>query len=143
MKPRSVSWLFLLATLALPRFASAQTLPPVSVSLCELLKDQKTYDGRQVQVRGKINLEFEDFSIYDVRCNQSPDVWLMFGGDVATPTTSMWGDTKRIPGKDISFSGVEYPLVKDAWFDEFIKHVTAREQTRPAYRTSATPIRVV
>jgi hypothetical protein len=138
MRPRRVSWLFLLTTLALPSFASAQSLPPVSVSLCELLKDPKAYDGKQVQVRGKISLEFEEFSIYDLRCNQSPDVWLMFGGDVATPIMSMWGDRKRIPGKNISFSGVEYTLAKDASFDEFFSHVTERENKKPLYRVTAT-----
>jgi hypothetical protein len=137
--------LSVLFILFFPSFAAAQSVPtatptidPVSVSLCEILKTPQGYNGKEIQIRGKINLEFEDFSIYDLRCNQSPDVWLMFGGDVATPIMSMWGDTKRAPGKDISFSGVEYPLVKDASFDEFIKHVTAREKKRPAYRVTAT-----
>jgi hypothetical protein len=137
-KPKTYFWLILLTTLLLPGTISAQSHSPVSVSLCDLLKEPKTYDGKQIRVRGRINLEFEDFSIYDMKCNYSPDVWLMFGGDVATPIMSMWGDTKRIQGKNISFSGVEYTLAKDASFDEFFKHVTARENKKPAYRVTAT-----
>jgi hypothetical protein len=124
--------------MALPGATSAQSSPPVSVSLCELLKNPKTYQGKEIQVRGKVNLEFEDFTIYDLKCNNFADIWLMLGGDAATPIMSMWGDTKRTPGKNLFFSGKEYTLVKDASFDDFIKHVTAREKKRPQYRVTAT-----
>jgi hypothetical protein len=137
MKPSTLFWLFLLITLSSPGFISAQSHSAVSVPLCDLLKNPKTYDGKPIQVRGRINLEFEDFTIYDMHCNYSPDVWLMFGGDVATPIASMWGDTKRPKGKNIQFAGVEYPLIKDASFDEFMKHVTARRNKKPVYRVTA------
>ena len=136
VKQRFFLWLFLLVALLIPRIVSAQS--PVSLPLCDLLKDPKPYEGKRVQVHRKINLEFEDFTIYDMQCNHSPDIWLMFGGDVATPTMSMWGDTKRTPGKNVTFSGVEYQLLKDASFDEFFEHVTAREHKKPAYRVTAT-----
>jgi len=138
MKPTTLSALCLLAAMVLTTIASAQSPPPASVPLCELLKNPKTYDGKEIQVRGKVNLEFEDFTIYDLKCNNFADIWLMLGGDAATPIMSMWGDTNRAPGKNLSFLGKEYALAKDASFDDFIKHVTAREKKKPQYRVTAT-----
>ena len=138
MKQVTFFALCVLAMIALPRVTSGQSSLPVSVSLCELLKNPKAFDRKDIQVRGRVNLEFEDFTIYDLKCNNYTDVWLMLGGDVATPIMSMWGDTERTPGRNISFSGKEYTLVKDASFHDFIKHVTAREKKRPQYRVTAT-----
>jgi hypothetical protein len=102
------------------------------------LKTPQAFDGKTLLIRGRINLEFEDFSIYDIDCNTSPQIWLAFGGDVSTPTMSTINDTHRPGGRNLEFQGSEYTLVKDDIFNEFYKLVTTKEKYRPAYRVTAT-----
>jgi hypothetical protein len=140
MKSTTLSVLRLLGLLTLPSLALAQSMSPVAVSLCDLLKDPKAYDGKQIQIRGKINLEFENFSIYDVDCNTWPGVWLLYGGDVSTPTKSTVNDNHRTPGRNVKVNGIEYDLVKDVKLEEFSKAITANNKRRPIYRVTATLI---
>jgi hypothetical protein len=137
--------LSILLILFFPGFASAQSTPstapttaPVSVSLCELLKTPQAYSGKQIQIRGKINLEFEDFSIYDTGCNTWPGIWLMFGGDVPTPTKSTVNDNSRIPDRNIKVNGIEYGIAKDQKLEEFSKAIAARQDRKTLYRVTAT-----
>ncbi len=138
-------YLSILLILLFPAFAPAQlsttnasTTAPVSVSLCDLLETPRAYNGKQVQIRGKINLEFEDFSIYDASCNTWPGIWLMFGGDVSTPTKSTVNDNSRIPGRNIKVDGIEYGIVKDQNLNDFSKGITARQDRKTLYRVTAT-----
>jgi hypothetical protein len=133
--------LLLLIVLSLPTVSACQTITPsapASASLCDLLKSPKVYDGKQIQIRGKINLEFEDFSIYDTSCNTWPGIWLMFGGDVSTPTKSTVNDNRRPQGQNIKVNGIEYIIVKDQKLDEFSKGITARQDRKVLYRVIAT-----
>jgi hypothetical protein len=137
-------WLLHLALIAVGLCAlttAAQTFEktaPQTITLCEVLKTPQAFDGKTLLIRGRINLEFEDFSIYDIDCNTSPQIWLAFGGDVSTPTMSTINDTHRPSGRNLEFQGSEYTLVKDDNFNEFYKLVTAKEKYRPAYRVTAT-----
>ena len=113
------------------------TLPQV-VSICDLVKDPKPFDRKQIQIRGRINLEFEDFEIYDSACSEGIGIWLAFGGDVSTPTMSTVNDTNRPNGKNIEIGGVAYTLVKDDNFEEFHRLITATTKKRATYRVTAT-----
>ena len=141
MKPIMLSALCLLAAMVLPTIVPAQSpspAAPVLVALCDLLKNPKTYDGKRIEIRGKICLDMEDFTIYDPSCNTWPGLWLMFGGDVSTPTKSTVNDNDRLPGHNIKVNGIEYELVKDVKEKEFLKTLTARQAKKPAYRVTAT-----
>jgi hypothetical protein len=145
MGPTSLHALWLLVGLALPTVVSAQSpspAAPVSVALCDLLKNPKTYDGRRIEIRGKISLDMEDFTIYDPSCNTWPGLWLMFGGDVSTPTKSTVNDNDRRPGQNIKVNGIEYELLKDANEKEFLRVITAGrgKKQKPLYRVTVTLI---
>jgi hypothetical protein len=132
---------YFLLSLLIPVFTAAQTAPttaPVSVSLCELLKTPQAYNGKQIQIRGKINLEFEDFSVYDATCNTWPGIWLMFGGDVPTPTKSTVNDNSRPPGKNLKVDGIEFGLIKDQKLKDFSDGILARQDRKTLYRVTAT-----
>ena len=143
MRPTSSLTLWLLVAVGLPIVVSAQSQPPpatASVALCDLLKNPKTYDGKRIEIRGKISLDMEDFTIYDPSCNTWPGLWLMFGGDVSTPTKSTVNDNERLPGHNIKVNGIEFELVKDAKEKEFLKTISARQAKKPVYRVTATLI---
>jgi hypothetical protein len=127
--------------LVFPLAGWAQSTPTparVSISYRDWVMNPQLYSGKVVMVRGKVSLEFENFTIYNEPCYAPPEVWLMFGGGVATPTTSMWGDTTRPKGKNVKFTGMEHPLDKDRAFDDSYKHITAREPKKAVYRVTAT-----
>jgi hypothetical protein len=117
---------------------SSPSLPQV-VSLCDILKDPKAYDHRNVQFRGYITSEFEDFTVDDSACpaKWGSGVWLMFGGDVDCPTPSTVNDIGRPKGKNVRFDGVEYPLIKDDNFELFHRSITARKNMKSVYKVSA------
>jgi hypothetical protein len=86
--------------LGLSASASGQTTdqPAQIVSLCEILEDPKAYDGKKVELRGKISSEFRRFfSVYDesYSSKETNGVWLMFGGDADRPTSSTVNDVGR------------------------------------------------
>jgi len=142
MKFSALYVLCLLGTLVLPSLGRAQSTAPVVVRFCDLLKDPKAYDGKQIQIRGKISLDMEDFTIFDTSCNTWPGVCLMFGGDVSTPTKSTVNDNDRRPGQNIKVNDIEYELVKDANKKEFLMVITAwrGKKQKPLYRVTATLI---
>jgi len=129
--------------ICVPLLSFGQTPPseaPQIVSLCEILKDPKAFDGRTVQFRGAISSEFEDFTVYDASCpsHYGSDVWLMFGGDVDCPTPSTANDVGRVPGTDVEFQGKKYSLVKDDEFRAFHKFITTRKNRKSVYQVTAT-----
>jgi hypothetical protein len=111
--------------------------PPREASICEILKDPKTFDRKTVQFRGLVSAEFEDFTVSCDRSKDSP-VWLMFGGDVDCPTPSTWNDVGRLKGKNVEFDGVAYTLVKDKSFRTFHKALVTRKNKQSVYRVTAT-----
>jgi len=136
-----LSFAFPLILVLLSPMAEGQSAPGpghASPSLCEVLKSPKLWDGKQLTLNGSVTLEFENFTIYDSKCHTWPGIWLMFGGDVPTPTKSTWNDTERPEGKDIKVNGIAYTIVKDAQLAEFRSAITARSGRKPLYRVTAT-----
>ena len=132
------SWSFLLWLFPISVFGQTPPVQLPTVSVCELLKSPMEQNGKQLQIRGKMNLEFEDFSLYDPKCNSRPGIWLMFGGDVSTPTKSTWNDNDRPKGKNVKLDGVEYEILKDEQLEALMKGLTATAGRKPKYRVTAT-----
>ena len=136
-----ISFALLLISLLVSPKGEGQSAPgagQASPSICEVLKSPKLWDGKQITIHGSVTLEFENFSIYDAKCDTWPIIWLMFGGDVPTPTKSTWNDTERPAGKDIKVNGIPYTILKDDQLTEFRSAITARTARRPVYRVTAT-----
>ncbi len=110
----------------------------MQISICDLKKNPMAYDGKSIRIRGFASLEFEDFSLNSMDCRGWPWIWLLFGGDVATPTKSTINDNERFPGTVLKFNGVRYPLLKDEEFHKFYKLITARHEMKSVYQVTAT-----
>jgi hypothetical protein len=117
----------------------AQSTPQIG-SACDARKDPAAFDKKVVKLSGVISLSFEDFSFTSKDCGDAPTaIWLIFGGDVATPTDSTVNDTSRKPGVDLEIGGTRYPIVKDANFRRFMALLTAATRDgKPVYQLTAT-----
>jgi hypothetical protein len=116
--------------------ALSQEIPSV-VTLCDLKTNPDKYDRKLVEIRGRVDLAFENFSIGDETCDQYPPVWVMMGGDVGGWTASTFNDLERKPGTIVKVEGIKIPLQKDASLQDFARLVTAhREKTDSGKRCS-------
>jgi hypothetical protein len=51
------------------------------ISYCDLLKDQKLYDGKLVRLKASWRFGFETTCLYDPQCSELPKAWLEFGDE--------------------------------------------------------------
>lgn len=115
---------------------------PLVVSLCELLKSPGKFDKQTIQLRGRVHLAFEDFTLRPAACpDKLPAIWLTFGGDVPMPTMSTANDTVRRQGSAPAapvVGGVPVLLVKDESFARFYALISAKHGRDPLYQVTAT-----
>jgi hypothetical protein len=106
---------------------------PRAVSVCDLERDPKQYDGQAIEVRGRVVLGFEGFYLDDPGCPGSTarSVWLAFGGDVETPTIYCCGSHERKKGVTTRIEGHTISLVKDKLLDNFLRYLKAERLTMP------------
>lgn len=124
MRRTILSALFVAYLAMWPSLSRAQE--PIRVTPCDLVNTPEKYSGKVVQVNARVYLAFEDFSLAQPGCeDQSPGVWLMYGGDEPTPTASTWNDHDRKPGSVVKIDGIPVPLVHDANLDLFKRRLTA------------------
>jgi hypothetical protein len=134
----STPWRRLLtaAVLLTASTASAQAggpaTPPPTVSFCDLLTNPQAFDGQWIQVRGRISVAFEEFSLRESDCDRPLTrlIWLAYGGDEESPVTYCCGDHTRPKGKDISIRGRTVPLLRNAAMEDFVGKVAARRKQR-------------
>jgi len=99
---------------------------PITVTPCDLVNSPQMYSGKVVEVRARVSLAFEDFSLAQPGCeDKSPGVWLMYGGDEPTPTASTVNDLSRKPGSVVKVNGIPIPLAHDAALDLFRQRLDA------------------
>ena len=127
-----------IGTLLYAMTAHAQN--PVPVKTCDLAKSPKEFDGKQVSVRGKLNVFFEDFTLATTECGTKQSVWLAFGGDVPGVVPSMTNDNFRRAGSDLKVDGISYKMRKDENFRRLYALIAAQRGGKPEYRVTATLI---
>lgn len=108
------------------------------MSVCELARNPKFFDGKTLRVRGTLSAFFEDFSLVVSDCGTQQGIWLAFGGDVPGIVASMANDTDRKPGVDIKVNGVPYGIKKDESFRRLYALLTPRHGRKPDYSATAT-----
>jgi hypothetical protein len=134
--------LIVTAVLALSCLSVAQSDPtttaPQNVDLCELIRHPENHDGQVIRVRGRVNFEFEDFSLDDSECPSEPvsqkrfgGVWLTFGGDQSEIATFCCGTHSRNKGTDFEVAGHKVGLVRDQNFYKFSHAIQAQRLRRP------------
>lgn len=130
--------LIVLCVLAAAASALAQS-PAQAVSACDVRNDPATFDKKVVKARGTIELSFEDFSFISKGCKAATTIWLIFGGDVSTPTASTVNDNNRAPGTDLQLRGVRYPITKDESLRRFLALLTTTTRAgKSVYEVTAT-----
>jgi hypothetical protein len=111
---------------------------PTEVSVCELARNPKFFDGKTLRIRGTLSVFFEDFSLVVGDCDTHQGIWLAFGGDVPGIVASMANDTDRKPGVDITVNGIPYGMKKDESFRRLYALLTRRHGRKPDYSATAT-----
>src|SRR6202795_92950 len=106
---------------------------PREASLCDLKRNPANYDGQWITVRGRVSMEFEDFSLYDPDCNATrlPGVWLTFGGDQNEITAYCCVSGTRKKGVDLEVGGHRVPLVREEALHEFQRVLQTQRLRRP------------
>jgi hypothetical protein len=95
---------------------------PQRISACKLKNDPAAYRQKLVEIEGFISHGFENFTFFDPNCPHSPDIWLEYGGTVASGTIYCCGPSAaRSRPKELVVDGVPIPLVDDQRFRKFEK----------------------
>lgn len=111
-------FLFCLASTAV---VSAQV---VDVSVCEILANPQSFDGKVVRIKGTVTAGFEEFAIKDPSCNQSVNaIWLAYpegtkgkAGPVALAQVQL---AKNNPSATSNPSRAQIKLDKNKEFKQF------------------------
>jgi len=111
---------------------------PTKVDVCELAGNPKAFDGRAVEVRGALDVDFEDFTLAHPGCAEEQQIWLAFGGDVPGVVPSTVNDNFRTAGVDLRVNGISYAVKKDESFRRLYALIAARRGDKPEYRATAT-----
>jgi hypothetical protein len=120
----------LLLLLLVPICAGAQS--PTKVALCDLVRQPEKFTRQWVEVRGEVDLAFENFSLRTVDCGEKlQGIWLAYGGDEPTPTASTVNDNERPPGMVLKVNGIPVPLQRDADLELFKRRLDALRVTAP------------
>lgn len=122
-------WLVLAAGVGYAQSAPQPELPPREVNLCDLLRNASSYDGQRIRVRAEANRDFEDFSLRVSLCrSQARRVWLQYG------------DQQTNAGTEVGHRFVQAePLVKDAQFEVFAKHLPPQRLLQPDLKSCSGP----
>jgi hypothetical protein len=110
--------------------AAAQPQAPIPVSPCELIAHPQEYSEKIVNVRAKVSIAFENFTLASAGCDEkSRPVWLMYGGDEPTPTMSTVNDQSRPAGSVLRIEGRQVVLKHDAELELFKRRLSAERLT--------------
>jgi hypothetical protein len=98
---------------------------PLKVTPCQLVADPARYHQQTIQVRGRVSLGFENFTL-DADCGKlGRGIWLAYGGDEPTPTKSTVNDEARTPGSAPKVNGKRILLRRDSSLEVFKNRLAA------------------
>lgn len=90
------------------------------VSVCQIKTNPAAYDHTLVQVTAFASHGFEDFTLLDPTCQGWPEIWLEYGGTIASGTEYCCNVSKqRKRSKPAAIEGTVIPLVDDKAFRDF------------------------
>ena len=93
---------------------------PINVTFCQLKNGPVAYNHRLIKVTGFVSHAFEDFTLFDPTCDESPKVWLEYGGTAKAGTMYCCGVTlSRSRPKRLVIDKIPIPLVVDKQFKRF------------------------
>ena len=119
-------------------FPQGVPVAAVDVSLCNVAKDPKAFDGKSIRVKGTFHVSFEVFTVSEKGCDIENGAWVAFGGDVPGIVTSLANDNVRRSGVDMTVNGTSYGIKKDDNFRRLYALLAARRGEEAMYRVTAT-----
>ena len=119
----------ILALLLASANAAADALP--RVALCDLLTDRATYNHQLIEVSGFVSHGFEDFTLFDPRCeSDASPIWLEYGGTLSSGTIYCCGvDGKRTRSAPLVVEGIPIGLARDETLKKFDALLQANPDT--------------
>ncbi len=120
------TWLLVGALAVVCCFCTASRCEePVKVTACQLKADPSAYNHKLVEVEGFISHDFEDFSLFDLKCDRWDQmVWLEYGGQSKSDTTYCCGPTNgKSRPKELTVENIPIPLVEDEQFKQFDREI--------------------
>jgi hypothetical protein len=120
------------ASLVLAMVAVSHAQTYLEVSPCGLVEHPEMYNGRNVRVRGRASIGFENFTLSTESCDgQFRGIWLIFGGDEPTPTMSTVNDQERGAGAILTVRRKRVPLKRDSSLELFTRRLIAQRARAP------------
>jgi len=123
--------LFVAALLAIP--ISSYGSDSATLSPCDLMNNPAKYNKQTIQVRGRVLVAFENFSLATSECDGEGKrwIWLTYGGDEPTPIMSTVNDQERRPGSAPSVDGKPVLLRRNKSLELFKNRLAAQRIGRP------------
>ncbi len=109
------------AVLAIVALLTTACQPGVErVTLCDLANDPAKYNHREIEISGFVSHAFEDFTLFEPRC-ESPElmVWLEYGGLYGSGTTYCCNDPSQTRRAPLEVEGIRTTLLQDGEFRRF------------------------
>jgi hypothetical protein len=110
-----------------------QAQSPPSATPCDFVNEPAKYDKQTIQVRGRVLIAFEDFTLATPDCDSEGKrwIWLTYGGDEPTPIMSTVNDQERRPGSAPQVDGKPVLLRRSESLEVFKKRLAAQRIVRP------------
>jgi len=90
------------------------------VTICQLKKKPERYNQKLVEVVGFVSHDFEDFTLFDPECPSRYDIWLEYGGVVASGTVYCCGSAgERGRPKPLVVEEIPIGLIDDERYRDF------------------------
>jgi hypothetical protein len=110
--------------------ALASCEEPEKITVCKLKNDPAAYNHKLVEMEGFLSRGFEDFTLSDPNCPYSPEIWLEYGGKVASGTVYCCGPSNnRTRQEQLMVDAISIPLVDDERFLQFDKLIHDQADT--------------
>ncbi len=95
---------------------------PQAVGICQLLANPIAYQHKLIQVTGRVQRGFEDFTIRGASCEDASPFWLEYGGPQPAEVVycCVGGEAHPPNGTDpLWIDGIQTSLTRDAAFKRF------------------------
>jgi len=119
---KQIAQVFVLLAAVLTVRSAAYCQDSQKVTPCQLKSDPASYNHKLVELTSFVSHGFEDFTLFDPTCPTWPDVWLEYGGTVASGTMYCCGvSNNRSRPQNLEVEKISVPLVDNEPFRAFDK----------------------
>ena len=100
------------------------------IDFCALKEARSIYNQKRIQVTAFVSHGFEDFTLFDPKCDDLNTIWLEYGGRKSSDTVFCCGPTaNQTRPRSLVIEGIRIPLYKDKKFRLFDQIIKGSEDT--------------